>query len=494
MAQHRFIGILSLILGTWACGGGGDGTAADAARIDGAIADASGSDGAATDAATDAPVDAVPCVCDFANGQGHCDGSGDCIFDACDEGFDDCDQQLSNGCEADVTSAACVCVPGSTQSCYTGDPATLNVGPCQAGLQTCLVTGLGYGGCVGEVIPVAEICADNTDNDCSGTPDHTPDFDGDGFTVCAGDCCETTDDCAVPARVNAGALELATPNGETAVDDDCNGTIDDVLAACDSGLALTSTDPSNAARALGMCGFTTAGEVSPGVISSAYTRADGTVITPALNVGLLADFGTNVAPQEGARLLGLSSGYARDAADPGPCGAPTCYNGLTNGVPPSGFPQPVIGCSISSNINDDVAYEIQLRAPSNVTGVGFDFFFYSFEYPEWVCTSFNDQFVAIVSPAPAGAINGNVAYDVNGNAVSVSGALMQVCSGCTLGTSELVGTGFDVWNDAGGTGWLTAAFPITGGEEFIIRFMIWDTGDSAYDSTVLIDNLRWVTM
>ena len=34
--------------------------------------------------------------------------------------------------------------------------------------------------------------------------------------------------------------------------------------------------------------------------------------------------------------------------------------------------------------------------------------------------------------------------------------------------------------------------PIQGGEEFTIRFVIWDTGDFRFDSTVLIDNFRWV--
>ena len=33
--------------------------------------------------------------------------------------------------------------------------------------------------------------------------------------------------------------------------------------------------------------------------------------------------------------------------------------------------------------------------------------------------------------------------------------------------------------------------PVEGGSEFTIRFAIWDTGDTALDSTVLVDNFRW---
>lgn len=35
--------------------------------------------------------------------------------------------------------------------------------------------------------------------------------------------------------------------------------------------------------------------------------------------------------------------------------------------------------------------------------------------------------------------------------------------------------------------------PIEGGEELEIRFAIWDTGDVAYDSTVILDNFQWLT-
>jgi hypothetical protein len=43
----------------------------------------------------------------------------------------------------------------------------------------------------------------------------------------------------------------------------------------------------------------------------------------------------------------------------------------------------------------------------------------------------------------------------------------------------------------GSTGWLTTTAPVNPGEEITLHFSIWDTGDHAWDSTVLMDNFRW---
>ena len=153
-------------------------------------------------------------------------------------------------------------------------------------------------------------------------------------------------------------------------------------------------------------------------------------------------------------------------------------------------------CTGSSDINDDIALEVTLGTPDGATGYAFDFNFYTHEYPEYVCTEFNDQFVALASPAPSGAINGNISFDSKSNPVSVNIAFFDVCDGCAQGTDAMQGTGFDSWGngpaDAGATGWLTTEAPLDGAETITIRFAIWDTGDTALDSTVLIDNFRWI--
>ncbi|WP_437782006.1 hypothetical protein [Sorangium sp. So ce1097] len=65
------------------------------------------------------------------------------------------------------------CTPGSVVVCYTGPAGTRGVGPCAPGTQTCLPDGAGYGPCVGEVTPAAEVCATPEDENCDGEP-HCP--------------------------------------------------------------------------------------------------------------------------------------------------------------------------------------------------------------------------------------------------------------------------------------------------------------------------------
>lgn len=323
---------------------------------------------------------------------------------------------------------------------------------------------------------------------CISQPDE--DKDKDGYSLAQGDC----NDC--DPNINPGAIEVivSEPVGDAGLpapaDEDCNGVIDDAPGPCDDAIALADLDPLNGAKAIDLC-KQAAGPGDWGVVSAAYVRADGTPFPGSAQIGILDAFGPNVKPQLGARVLGLSSGRARTPDHPDACGSLTC-GGTGAGIAPPGFPQDVPNCSGSLNINDDVGLEVKLRAPKNATGYSFLFTFYSFEYPEWVCTSFNDQFIALVSPAPAGSVNGNISFDKQKNPVSVNIAFFDVCAGCPLGTAELQGTGFDVWDDAGATSWLKTTAPVTGGEEISIRFAIWDTGDSAWDSTVLVDSFQWI--
>ncbi|MCC6554833.1 MAG: choice-of-anchor L domain-containing protein, partial [Polyangiaceae bacterium] len=298
-------------------------------------------------------------------------------------------------------------------------------------------------------------------------------------------------------NVNPGAIEvvITEPVGDAGVpepaDEDCDGTVDNPPQPCDDNLAVDDSDPMHGAWAVDLCQQATAGGHDWGVLSAQYVRANGSAAGASLQSGILGDFGSGVNVQGGHRMLALSSGRARLPSQSGACGSLSCY-GFGVGSAPAGFPQDVPGCAGDTEINDDVALEVHLRAPMNATGYKFNFKFYSFEYPEWVCTSFNDQFISLVSPPPAGSINGNVSFDSQTNPVSVNVAFFDVCSGCPLGTGELAGTGFDTWDDAGGTSWLVSTAPISGGEEFSIRWAIWDTGDQAWDSTALVDNFQWI--
>lgn len=332
-----------------------------------------------------------------------------------------------------------------------------------------------------------------SENGCMSDP--TDDMDGDGFAEADGDC----NDC--DANVNPGAIEveITEPDENGMIpdpaDEDCDGLIDNVAPPCDGAFALADANPFNAAAAIDLCKVAT-GPSDWGIVSASWVRANGAAglgATPQF--GILNDFGPNVAPQGGSQLLALSSGRARLPSQAQNCGTtlvPYSCNGTGGGAAPAGFPQNVPSCPVENSIYDDIALEVVVRAPSNATGFSYNFDFYSFEYPEWVCDSYNDQYIALMNPPPVGAINGNISFDSQTNPVSVNIAFFDVCAGCALGTAELSQTGFDTWDDAGATGWLVTTAPVTGGQEYTLRFAIWDTGDASWDSTVLIDGFRWI--
>ncbi|MCA9618138.1 MAG: hypothetical protein KC731_03930 [Myxococcales bacterium] len=63
---------------------------------------------------------------------------------------------------------------------------------------------------------------------------------------------------------------------------------------------------------------------------------------------------------------------------------------------------------------------------------------------------------------------------------------------CPAGPAIFQGTDFEDSIGAGGaTGWLQTVVPVEPSGDLRMRFAIWDTGDAALDSTVLIDRLRW---
>lgn len=327
------------------------------------------------------------------------------------------------------------------------------------------------------------------------------DKDGDGFTPNEGDCCDSTaDGCTIPAAVNPAALEFIG-NG---VDDDCDGFVDEVEAACSENFALNDVDPMHAASTLGLCRVPQ-GPQDWGVQVASFVRSNGTPRpAPGTSVGLLANFGSNVLPIDGQRMLALSTGTARNPNEPGACGPPSCTTyGL--GTPPAGFPQSIASCpALSSNVSDDPALQMTLRAPTNAVGFRLHYRFYAHDWPEFVCTQFNDQMIVLMNPPPPGHPTGNIAFDAQGHPVGVNNQDMTVCDPadiddyngtppdpyCPDGPGDLVGTGFDV--SAGATKWRIAQASVSPFQVFSLRLAIMDVGDSSYDSTALFDRFEWI--
>lgn len=256
---------------------------------------------------------------------------------------------------------------------------------------------------------------------------------------------------------------------------------------CDQGLPLAMDAAWDAAKAMDVC-KTAASAQDWGLIAATLIRANDQVIPPSVQFGIMQTFGTNNLPQRGERLLVLSTGSARTPTQSGYCGTSCMITG--NGVPPSGFPANVPGCTPATSIYDDVGLKLELRVPSGATGFSVDHKLFTFDHPTMACTAFNDQFVMLVDPAPTGALNGNVAFD--GNNVPLGANCEFIIPGAPQ--THFEGTGFGpTSSEAGVTGWLRTSVPVSGGSEITVRLILYDVGDQALNTTVLLDNFRWLS-
>jgi hypothetical protein len=380
-----------------------------------------------------------------------------------------------------------------------------------------------------------------------GMDAQNPNIDADGDGYLGADDCDDRD-----LQSNPGAFDI--PGNQ--VDEDCSGAADDEPRGCDAALPVDG-DASAAAKALGLCRVAVPGAVGKaktwGVMAARYVFPDGSekslemdspdcgqALPPhALSHGILPAFGPNVAPRDGAVLAALSSGAARAGVqdlNPGgdvPNFSPAAGQMCTRSKAPEGFPAPAVeSCGdidpIDSefgvdarDINDAIALELVIRAPTNAKSFAFDFNFYTYEYQDYVCSRYNDSFVTLLySRSPEVPTDHNISFDSQRNAVSVNNGFVEVCEPytyvgvrngmevtrqfpCQYGTTELLGTGFDVSPPDpdfdldsepslhAATGWLRTQANIVPGEELTLRFAIWDTGDESLDSTVLLDGFTW---
>lgn len=328
---------------------------------------------------------------------------------------------------------------------------------------------------------------------CDGV-DPNIDNDGDGWTGAQGDCNDCTE------LMNPGAQDYA---GNT-IDDDCNGVADDNPTNCDSALSLNGDDPVDAARAIGLCKLQGGDPQRWGLVKAQYILADGTPFSAAydpLGYGILSKFGP-MNPQEGSKMLVLSSGAARAPSDPG-YESPGGYDKFYTSGSPSGYPKESPSCPgvITGEPHDSIGLRVEVKTPTNAKSLSFNLNFYTYEFPGFVCSTYNDFFVAMLSPQPANQPDGNISYDSQGNTISVNAGFLRVCHAqnaggkdfpCDLGPGGLAGTGFDDGNNSAATDWLMTTSPLQKpGDNITLEFSIWDSGDGVLDSTVLLDNFAF---
>lgn len=465
---------------------------------------------------------------------GDCDdGSADIhpsVTEVCDGTDNDCDQVTDEGYDADedgVTSCAGDCDellpnvnPGASEVCdlldndcdgmadegfdADGDLMLACDGDCD---DTDVTVGMG----------MPEI-QDGKDNDCSGLADEPfVDADGDGFTPFEGDC----DD--IRAAVGPRALEFQG----NAVDDDCDGVLDEALLPCDGG-SIDAANPLDFARAIGLCN----GEV----VSAEYVGFGG---NGAAGRAIATQFGTHTAtlnrPAEGVRMGILSSGradasshdsgYAFDGmAGPGCTAATHPFPGADPGA--CGATDPATVCDLAE-------IRLTIRVPANAPAFSYQFQYWSAEYPTFRCTIFDDTFLALLTSGALGpeqnisldnnqkVVSVNTGFfdvclddlagmprDINGNGIINPGEVVPTTNDCSIENgAALASTGYVFDNDAtnngapdaagslslgaGATTMLTTFAPVLPGETITLRFIIFDEGDDQLDSTTVIDNFLW---
>jgi hypothetical protein len=453
------------------------------------------------------------------------------------------------------------------QPCYLG----VCLVACGPGLTRCGTSCVDLSHDISNCNACGHACTGNTTctgGQCVSCNSATTDCDGDGWLVSEGDCCDTPAACSLPpAQVNPGALEIDA-NG---VDDNCNGLLDaaDVLdlQPCDSALLSSATDGGDYAQAMDLCRWTVSSPTTPqqrtwGILSADLLKADGTPLDFPGAASIRGNYGV-LMPQGGSRFAVFSTGLAADATqtNPGPnggpatdpsgqhstpgvgfwdsvdfssCTSPACIKDWFNaarpplklaGELPSAAACMSSGMSMSPNIaNDSVMLLLKLRAPTNMRAFQFDALFLSAEYPEYVCSAFNDQLLALVDTRPSPAVpnppdknlmtytNGGLAWPVGIN-MAAGTDLFARCKpkasdpcwelvvdpqSCSLGDATLAGTGFDAppgtgtCNTGGGSRWLTTTGNVEPGQLLELRIVIWDVDDGLLDSVALLDGFKWL--
>ena len=367
----------------------------------------------------------------------------------------DSDEEPVNGGGIYVT-----CTPGETLPCYEGPSGTDGVGICKAGYKECVEDGSDWSECRDQVLPSPEICSNGIDENCDGedmTPENAVDYDGDGYTYCTGDCCETawepgcsgTDS---PERINPGAYEMK----DNYLDDNCNGQIDEV-EHCDAGLSLSVGDyAGNAgklAKAMGVCAglisaeIGLAGEPITEMIDARPDRCDQpngdgqttctTEQSPRQSrekpyyesdyqtFAVTNMFGTMMKPEDGSSMLAvLSTGQWNSPTQNESLATLGAGDMQTASKLPSDWLNMMPGCKVpkapacggqapqdgltnqcagksDSEIpvgQDPIMLSLKMKVPANARAFEFNLFFMSIEYPGTVCNdnNYNDFFIALL--------------------------------------------------------------------------------------------------
>jgi hypothetical protein len=441
--------------------------------------------------------------------------AGSCSITTCSPYFFDCNLDPSDGCEESGLTTPCVCTPGAMENCYTGIDGTMGIGPCKGGFRVCDASGLQWGACENQVLPKTEECNNGVDDDCNGASDDISDIDGDGFTICDGDCRETpfSDPFFAwikPYDINPGAIEIL----DNTADDDCNpATPDDAdpWTPCSDMPKNTNVTAMDLVRAMDLCQL--APEVPVplqanwGVIDAEFRLADGTIpsaveIDRFMNeqTAVLSSYGASILPKRGTTMAGFSTGRMRDLQHDGDLGS-TSFGSAVN--PPAVYlanhggelPHPV-GCAPTTMALDSVSLRVRMRMPTNGNALEYRYVLATAEPAQYVCLPRDDFALGLLTPRfPNWGLyfyDDNILRRYFSLISSVNSGRFDICvpyapDTCYLGPDMLMGTSMQRM-----TVFDKEATPVLRGETITLDLMIFDGGDATVDSVMLLDDLEFV--
>lgn len=231
-----------------------------------------------------------------------------------------------------------------------------------------------------------------------------------------------------------------------------------------------------------------------GLAIAAVAVAPATAITPSTNA---ADLSGALSSQPG---LVTGASFAVGPAGAGAAGTSTAAGvffptdattfavlttgDVANADPPNSVPNKGTDLGTASrNVNDLTILKVDVNVPANANCIGFDFAFYSEEFPEFVGTQFNDAFLAELdtndwtydTATRTVTAPNNFAFDEQKRAMTVNTA---------LASTQVTELQYD-----GSTQLIRARKQVTPGAHSLY-FTIYDAGDHIFDSAVFLDNLR----
>jgi hypothetical protein len=218
-------------------------------------------------------------------------------------------------------------------------------------------------------------------------------------------------------------------------------------------------------------------------------------------------------PQEGEKIVILSSGNAADLLVPGmfassSMGGPAALPApiQTNAVSPTddcATNPALIGTGDCSNTiqdqwdqgfgaNDYAEMRINVTVPAGAHGFSYNLAMFSTEYPVYYQSSYNDMYIAWLESEQW---TGNISFDDMGHPISLNAGFLDykdapnpVDCPAPCVAPELQGTAME---GHAGTRWLETTAGVTPGEDIELVLGVFDLSDSVLDTVVLLDNWHW---